>query len=122
MSAPPENRGRDGKFLPGNNANPGGRPRSLRDVEALAREMSPEALNRLREIYMRGKGSASVRAAELVLAYGIGKPSINVTANVRAVAMDDARFRGAARAALEAAVSEAENAQLPAIPAKEPAA
>jgi hypothetical protein len=87
--------------------NPSGRPKSQNDFEAACRARAPEALERLAQI-MRGRGAAAVRACELILAYSYGKPvaSLNVTA--KAAPLDDARFRGAARAALEAAVIEAE--------------
>jgi hypothetical protein len=92
--------------------NPSGRPKSQNDFEAACRARAPEALERLAQI-MRGRGAAAVRACELILAYSYGKPvaSLNVTA--KAAPLDDARFRGAARAALEAAVIEAEASIVP---------
>ncbi len=101
MNEQPANRGPNGKFIPGNNANPSGRPKTA-TLAALCREAAPEVVARLLAI-AKGKSIAAVKAAELVLAYGFGKPALNITANVT-TAFDDSRFRGAARAALEAAI------------------
>ncbi len=99
--------------MPGNNANPSGRPKSAA-LSALCRAKDEQNIDILVKIAKRG-GLAGVRAIELMLAYGHGKPETNINANVRSGVLDDARFRGAARAALEAAVNEAE-AAIPPIP------
>ncbi len=71
-----------GQFAPGASGNAGGRPRktdAVREAETLAREASPATIRKL--IAMRdnrnGKVSESgvLRAAELILAYGLGKPA-----------------------------------------------
>lgn len=101
----------NGRFAPGNNANPSGRPKSAA-FAALCRAKDEQNVDILVRIAKRG-GLAGVRAIELMFAYGHGKPETNINANVRAGSLDDARFRGAARAALEAAVSEAEGGLAP---------
>ena len=100
-----------GQFAPGVSGNPLGKPKSAKDFEALAREKSPKALDRLMEIG-RGRGVAAVKALEIVVAYGYGKPTTNLAVSTPAGPLD-ARFRGAASAALLAAVEEAERADQP---------
>ena len=57
--------------------NPGGRPRVLRDVQELAREKSPEAIETLSNIMHDTKAppAARVAAANPLLDRGYGKPT-----------------------------------------------
>jgi len=59
----------------GQSGNPGGHPRALREVTAFAREKSQAALERLADIVATSKNEAAVvRAAEVLLERGFGKP------------------------------------------------
>lgn len=65
-----------GKWAPGVSGNPNGRPRTSPEIrEALARQ-TPRAIEAIGEILNSPETRASdrLRAAELVLAYHIGKP------------------------------------------------
>jgi hypothetical protein len=94
-----------GRFAPGQSGNPSGRPRSTRDFTALAQERSPRALDRL-EAIASGRGMPAVKANELILAYGHGRPTLNVNATNRGGPLPPA-FAGAARAQLERALADA---------------
>jgi hypothetical protein len=62
--------------LPGSSPNPGGRPKVIEDIRALAREHSPAALETLRHIADNGKQeSARVAAAIALLDRAYGKPT-----------------------------------------------
>jgi len=69
-------------FQPGTIGNPGGRPKSLKDVRSLARKQSMNALHALIGVYTRpdGKidrsadGKMVVAAAQTVLTWAYGKP------------------------------------------------
>jgi hypothetical protein len=69
-------RGANGRFGPGNNANPGGRPKVAAEVRALAQEYSREAIDVLVDL-MRHSADEKTRkaAADSLLDRGIGKPS-----------------------------------------------
>jgi hypothetical protein len=64
-------------FPKGISGNPGGRPRVLGDVQELARERSPEAINTLAAIMDDKKAppAARVAAANSLLDRGYGKPT-----------------------------------------------
>jgi hypothetical protein len=64
-------------FPKGTSGNPGGRPRVLGDVQELARERSPEAINTLAAIMDDKKAppAARVAAANSLLDRGYGKPT-----------------------------------------------
>ena len=70
-------RGKGRTFKPGQSGNPGGRPRVLRDVQELAREKSPEAIETLSNIMHDTKAppAARVAAANALLDRGYGKPT-----------------------------------------------
>ena len=64
-------------FQKGTSGNPGGRPRVLGDVQELARERSPEAINTLAQVMRDEKAppAARVAAANSLLDRGYGKPT-----------------------------------------------
>jgi hypothetical protein len=69
-----------GRFKKGRGAgspspNPGGRPRIAAHVRELARERTPEIVERLMAIIQRGNAQESTEAARLLLSYGYGKPA-----------------------------------------------
>ena len=70
-------------FQKGTSGNPGGRPRVLGDVQDLARQQSPEAINTLATIMQNEKAppAARVAAANALLDRGYGKPDSAYLAN-----------------------------------------
>ena len=69
--------GRGKPFQKGVSGNPGGRPKVLSDVQELARQRSPEAINTLAKIMQNEKAppAARVVAANSLLDRGYGKPT-----------------------------------------------
>jgi hypothetical protein len=66
-------RGTGGRWLPGACPNPGGRPKTVADIQELAREHSPKAIARLAHIAENGQSEAAQIAASVALldrAYG----------------------------------------------------
>lgn len=59
-------------FKPGQSGNPGGRPKGHRDVEALARQCTPEAIAALRAALKLPR--ERVAAAQVLLDRGWGRP------------------------------------------------
>jgi len=93
------------RWQPGQSGNPGGRPKT-KELEQYARTKGPAAIDRLMEIG-KGRGVASVKALELVLAYGYGRPAHAIAITAPGGQLNGA-FAGAARAMLEAAIERAE--------------
>lgn len=78
-----------GRFAPGQSACPGGKQPGMAAVRAAIRDAalthSTEAITELRDIMVSWRedpkmAGASVKAAEVLLAYGVGKPAIVVDA------------------------------------------
>ena len=75
----PENRGNAGRFKPGVSGNSGGRPKAVREVEALARQRTAEAIGTLVHWMRSDNGAAAVKAAALLLDRGWGRAPVEVT-------------------------------------------
>ncbi len=67
-------------FEKGKSGNPGGRPKVLGEVQALAREYTAEAIETLRDIMRNKEAPPAARgyAANSILDRGYGKPSQTV--------------------------------------------
>jgi hypothetical protein len=63
-------------FMPGQSGNPGGRPKEVGHVRALAKKYTEEAIRTLAELMRTGKPDrARVAAAEALLDRAYGKPT-----------------------------------------------
>lgn len=81
-----------GKWSKGQSGNPGGRPREIGELRALARERTVEALETLTEIMADEKAppAARVSAACAILDRGFGRPAQAVAlTNSDGVALND---------------------------------
>jgi Family of unknown function (DUF5681) len=61
-------------FRPGISGNPGGRPKVAHDLQELARTHTPEAFSTVVEIMRAGNNNEKLRAAEIIMERGYGKP------------------------------------------------
>ena len=84
------NRSSGGRWQKGQSGNPGGRPKVLGDVQELARQRSPEALNTLVEIMQSPKAppAARVAAANSLLDRGYGRPTQTIAQTLTRVDPD----------------------------------
>lgn len=86
-----------GKFIKGQSGNPGGRPREIGDVRALARERTEKALLTLERVMddMSAPPSARVAAANALLDRGYGKPTtiIENQSDAPEISIDEAARR-----------------------------
>lgn len=69
------------KFTPGRSGNPGGRPAVVKSVQDLARQHTADAVGAL--VAALAKPGERVPAANVLLAYGYGRPA--QTQNVRVI-------------------------------------
>jgi hypothetical protein len=82
--------GRGGKrstsFKPGNRANPGGRPKAIISLVALARAQTAESIETLVAVRddANAPASARVAACNALLDRGWGKPAQTITQNINA--------------------------------------
>jgi hypothetical protein len=79
--------GKGKPFQKGVSGNPGGRPKVLGDVQELARQKSPEAINTLAKIMddEKAPSAARVAAANALLDRGYGKPTQPISQTVAKV-------------------------------------
>ncbi len=79
MTDQPESRAasRDaqGRWLPGDCPNPGGRPKSAAEIRALALKHAPAAIRRLVELSRSKDGPVAVSACRALLDRAIGRPT-----------------------------------------------
>ena len=81
-SALPENRRKqggvrndqDGRFRKGQSGNPGGRPKTVKDIQKLAREHTAEAMETIVQILKKGRPAERIQAAKIILERGWGRP------------------------------------------------
>ena len=98
----PANRGKDGKFLPGNKANPSGRPKENPEVKEILKAASPDAARVLVGLLDSKKDIMRFYAAQEILNRTQGKPiqaqEINLQGNLD--------VRGQVRALLQERLNE----------------
>ncbi len=68
-------------FVKGQSGNPGGRPKGVAEVQELARQHAPEALDRLVKIMRGDNERAATAAASLTLDRAYGKPTQPIDGN-----------------------------------------
>lgn len=68
----PEKRRGNPKWQKGVSGNPGGRPKEVVEVIALARALTPAAIERLAQIIQRGNDQAAVAAIKVAMDRGWG--------------------------------------------------
>ena len=70
----PQNRAKNGQFLPGTVPNPGGRPKIPQEVKEAIKAACPEAVQVLIELLHDKKSLIRLEAAKTLLDRGYGKP------------------------------------------------
>lgn len=88
----------------GKSGNPGGRPKEVAEVSALARQYGPEAVERLAAIMRSDDLKAARGAADSLLDRGYGRPvqsveQISAVVNLPADALSDEQLERIARGA-----------------------
>ena len=82
----PANRDKTGRFQKNQSGNPNGRPKLPKEFKELAKVKSVDALKKLIKIMEspNSKYEHVIRACELIIAYGVGKPhqSMDISAKV----------------------------------------
>jgi hypothetical protein len=71
-----------GYWLPGQSANPGGRPKKDVDIAALATEHTPQAFAKIVELLNHKDGRVALAAANSIIDRAFGKPAQSVQAKV----------------------------------------
>lgn len=73
----PDNRTKAGTFKKGESGNPGGRPKIPEDIKQAFKDLTPAAIATLTEIVncKSAKHSDRIKAAEIILDRGWGKPT-----------------------------------------------
>jgi len=67
------------KFVKGQSGNPGGQPKEIKEIAGLARNLCPEAIERLAFWMRSDNAKASVAAANALLNRGVGMPKQEIT-------------------------------------------
>ena len=70
----PANRDKNGRFLPGNNANPSGRPKADPEAKAILKTATPDAARALVELLHSKRENIKLLAAQAILDRTQGKP------------------------------------------------
>ena len=99
--------GKGKPFQKGISGNPGGRPKVLGDIQELARQRSPEAIDTLAKIMDDAKAppAARVAAANSLLDRGYGKPSQPISQTLTKIdpsTMSDAELAAIVRNGIQA--------------------
>jgi hypothetical protein len=104
-----------GHWLPGQSANPGGRPGVPEVIKATLRELSPRAVERLGELLDSDDERIRLEAAKAILDRHLGRPAIQADISLRAGSADGhlaALIAVARRRALEPIMLEDVEVQL----------
>lgn len=64
----------NGRFVPGRSGNPGGRPKTIEEMQLKAREHTGEAFDALVQILRAGEPIERIQAAKIILERAWGKP------------------------------------------------
>jgi hypothetical protein len=72
-----------GRFVPGNSANPGGRPGVPEVIKAKLRELSPRAVTRLGQLLDSSDERIALEATRTILDRLLGRPAIQADLTVR---------------------------------------
>src|SRR5262245_49121807 len=96
-------------FQKGKSGNPGGRPKVVGEVQALARECTQQAVDTLKDIMHNNKTPAAARvaAANSLLDRGYGRPSQTInqgTAHTELESMSEAELKAFIQRELEDAI------------------
>lgn len=72
-------------FQPGQSGNPNGRPKIFQHIKELAREHTKEAIDAVLDALKDESKRVRLAAAELLLAYGYGRPTQHIEASVNVI-------------------------------------